>query len=235
MKTRWMSLTVAAACASLATPAHSGRPLQTEDAGVLDSGACEVEGFSARATAPGSAVRENSLQLGCGVGTRTQLAVAIAQARAAGASARAVEVNGKTGLWQGVAASDGEAPALTLAYALGWTRQSGDAWRHAATDLNLAYSRALGGELMLHANLGHARDELARSRSTTWGLAIEHAGFGVWAPMAELFGDDRDAAWWNLGLRVTAVAEKLFVDASYGRQFASGRPTLWSVGFKLAF
>jgi hypothetical protein len=235
MKTRWMCLTVAAACASLAAPAHAGRPLQTEDAGVLESGACEVEGFSARATAAGATAREHSLQFGCGVGARTQLAIAIARGTDASASSRAVEVNGKTAVWQGVAASDGEAPALTLAYALAWVRQSGDASRHAATDLNLAYSRALGGELMLHANLGHARDELARSRSTPWGLAIEHAGFGAWAPMAELFGDDRDAAWWSLGLRVTAMPEKLFVDASYGRQFASGRPTLWSVGFKLAF
>jgi hypothetical protein len=31
------------------------------------------------------------------------------------------------------------------------------------------------------------------------------------------------------------LPDSLFIDASYGRQMASGKPTLWSVGFKLAF
>mgnify|MGYP006335608167 CR=1 FL=1 len=215
--------------------AHAGRPLQTEDAGVLDRADCEVEGFTARTSAFGVSVRENALQLGCGVGASTQMAVAVARAKEEGVSARALELNGKTGLWQGAAAKDGEPPALALAYAFGWARVSGDKTRHAATELNLAYSRPLGADLTMHANLGHARDEIAKTRATTWGLAFEHAGVGAVAPMAELFGDDRDAPWWNLGLRVTALPEKLFIDASYGRQMTSGRPTLWSAGFKAAF
>jgi hypothetical protein len=227
---------IAALLASvLPQAAHAGRPLQTEDAGVLDRAACEVEGFTARASAFGTALRENSLQLGCGVGASTQVAAAVARAKAEGASARGFELNGKTRLWQGAAAKDSEPPALTLAYAIGWARASGDKTRHAATALNLAYSRPLGDEWTTHANLGHARDEIAKSRATTWGLALEHAGFGAVAPMAELFGDDRDAPWWNLGLRVTALPEKVFIDASYGRQIVSGKPTLWSVGFKVAF
>jgi hypothetical protein len=227
---------VAALLGSLLPPAaHAGRPLQTEDAGVLERAACEVEGFTARASAFGASVRETSLQLGCGVGASTQLAVAVAHAKEEGISARGFELNGKTALWQGAAAKDDEAAALTLAYALGWSRVSGDTWRHAATDLNLAYSHPLGAELTAHANLGHARDEITKTRATTWGLALEHAGFGAVAPMAEFFGDDHGAPWWNLGLRVTALPERLFIDASYGRQIASGRPTLWSVGFKAAF
>jgi hypothetical protein len=220
---------------ALPQAAHAGRPLQTEDAGVLDRAACEIEGFTARASAFGTALRENSLQLGCGVGASTQLAAAVARAKEDGASARGFELNGKTRLWQGAAAKDDTPAALTLAYALGWSRQSGDKTRHAATELNLAYSHPLDAEWTAHANLGHARDEIAKAGVTTWGLALEHAGFGAWAPMAELFGDDRDAPWWNLGLRVTALPEKFFIDASYGRQITSGKPTLWSVGFKLAF
>jgi hypothetical protein len=230
-----LALITALAAGLLPQAAHAGRPLQTEDAGVLDRADCEVEGFTARASAFGASVRENALQLGCGVGASTQLAVTVAHAKEAGISARGFELNGKTRLWQGAAAKDGEPPELALAYALGWGRVSGDKTRHAATDLNLAYSRPLDAALTAHANLGHARDELANSRATTWGLALEHAGFGAVAPMAEFFGDDRDAPWWNLGLRVTAMPDRLFIDASYGRQITSGKPTLWSVGFKAAF
>lgn len=97
------------------------------------------------------------------------------------------------------------------------------------------YSRPLPAELTLHANLGHARDEIGKQRSTTWGLALEHAGFGPVAPMAEFFGDDREPAWWNLGLRWTAVPERVFVDFSYGRQMSSAQPRMLTAGFKIAF
>lgn len=236
MKPNAQTLTLLAALlASLALPAQAGRPLQTEDAGVLDRGACEIEGATARLTVDGASARDSSLQLGCGVGASTQLALAVSHASADGSSARGIELNGKTELWKGRPVKADQAAALTLAYAVASAKVTGDSWRHAATDLNLVYSRPLAGELTLHANLGHSRDEIAKTRSTTWALALEHAGFGAWAPMAEVFGDDRDAAWWNLGLRFTAVPDKLFIDTSYGRQMTGGTPTLWTLGFKVAF
>jgi hypothetical protein len=236
MKLNAPTLTLLAALlGSLAAPAQAGRPLQTDDAGVLDRGACEVEGATGSLKVGGISARDSSLQLSCGVGVLTQLALAASHASGDGGSANGIEVNGKTELWRGKPVKDDQAAALTLGYALASVKPAGEGWRHAATDLNLIYSRPLAGELTLHANLGHSRDEIANTGSTTWGLAFEHAGFGAWAPMAEVFGDDRDAAWWNLGLRFTAVADKFFIDASYGRQMTSGAPTLWTVGFKLAF
>jgi len=234
LKTPSLAL-IAALLGSLAPAAQAGRPLQTEDAGVLDSGACEVEGATGSLKVGGASARDSALQLSCGVGAWTQLALAVSRATADGASARGVEVNGKTELWKGKPVKEDQAAALTLAYAVASVNVTGGTWRHAATDLNLVYSRPLAGDLTLHTNLGHSRDEISKTGSTTWGLALEHAGFGAVAPMAEVFGDDREAAWWNLGLRFTAIPEKLFIDASYGRQMTDGAPTLWTVGFKLAF
>lgn len=230
-----IALPLALAAALIAAPAHAGRPLQTEDAGVLERGACEIEGAGARVKASGVTAREQTLQWGCGVGASTQLALALASAKAEGIRASGVEINGKTELWSGTAAKDQAAPALALAYAVASVKVRGDKWRHAATELNLAYSRPVPADLTLHANLGHARDEIGKGRATTWGLALEHAGFGPVAPMAELFGDDREAPWWNLGLRYTAIADKLFFDTSYGRRMAGARPTLITVGFKFAY
>lgn len=221
------------ACAigsALSGPAQAGRPLVTDDAGVLERGGCEVEGARLRAKATGSSETETSVQLTCGIGWSSQLAANATSLNADGSRSRGASLLGKTALWQ----SEQDA-ALALAWRLGWDRATGESWRHAATDFNLIYSRPLPTDLTLHANLGHAIDRLGDSRSTTWGIALEHAGFGGLAPMAELFGDDRESAWWNLGLRYTAVPERVFIDASYGRQFSDARTRLWTVGFKLAF
>ena len=223
------------ACGLLAGPAHADRPLQTEDASVLDAGGCEIEGFMARSRAPGSTARALSLQGTCGVGASTQLALAMAQEREGGLRVRGLEISAKTAVWASQAETAGDAAGLSLAYAMAWVVRRGDRSRPATYAVNLAYSRAVGTALTLHGALGHACDAQAKCRSTTWGLALEHAGFGAWAPMVEVFGDDRAAAWWNVGLRWNAVPEKLTLDASYGRPMAGGQAAVLALGFKLAF
>jgi hypothetical protein len=230
-----LSATVAASLGS--SHAWAGRPLQTDDAGVLAAADCEVEAVTQRLSAAGQRATESSLQLGCGVGWNSQLAVAGATARTDGVRESGLALGGKTGLWKG-AGRDDEASALALSWQYLSAKLPGGAWRHVGTGADLLLSMPLAAEYTLHANLGHARNELDKQRSTTWGLAIERAGFGAdsrWAPMAEVFGDDREAPWVNLGLRFTAVAEKVFLDFSYGRQCSRERPTLLTVGFKAAF
>jgi hypothetical protein len=219
--------------AAIAIGAQAGRPLQTEDAGVLERGQCELEGAAERLRdADGARARGTSLQFGCGIGLSTQVALNASRAKADGERTRGLAIVGKTGLWTG----PGDEPAqLTLAWGANWIKPDGERRRHESLDLNLVYSRPLPAELTLHANLGHTRDRIVRQRTTSWGLAIEHAGFGSLAPMAEVFGDDREAPWWNLGLRWTAVLDHVYFDMSYGRQVASGRPRLVTVGFKFAY
>jgi len=228
----------AASCLLVAAPsALAGRPLQTEDAGVLEPRSCEVEGATLRTRAAGVTARDSTLALACGFGLSSQAGIAISRSQASGERARAAELFGKTRLRQG---QGDETPALTLAWALGMSRTDGAAegWQQANRELNLVYS-APAGPGSVHLNLGHARDQASRLRSTTWGAAYEHEGVdagGVkWQPMAELFGDDREGAWWNLALRATVVPDRVFVDLSYGRQFTRERATLVTAGLKFTF
>lgn len=223
-------LLAASALVACATSALAERPLQSEEADVLDRSECEFEGVAAHASVSGASGSERALQLGCGIGHGTQLALGLARASAGGAHADGLALGGKTRLWQG-----SEDAGLALAYSLAWGRADGGSWEHAETALNLAYTRATSKALTWHANLGHARDEIGGAAATTWSLALEHAGFGAFAPMAEVFGDDREGPWWNLGLRWTLADEKVYLDASYGRQMASGRARLVTLGFKFAF
>lgn len=221
-----------ALCAAALLPAHAGRPLQAEDAGILERGGCEVEGAWQRLNEPGAPrASGSSLQLACGVGASSQIALAFARVRSNGVATQGLRLGGKSELWTG---HGDDGAAFTVAWGLTTEKVSGSHWEHAATDLNAVLSVPITGAT-LHANLGHARDEIAKSRRTTWALAYEHAGFDAWSPMGELFGDDRGAPWWNLGLRFSARPERVFFDLSYGRQIAPGRPSLLTAGFKFTF
>jgi hypothetical protein len=229
------SATLSAAIACLLTwavPAQAGRPLQTEDAGILDKGTCEVEGATARLREAGlGTARETSLQLACGVGADSQIALAASRASFAGVSEPGLRLGGKTEVWKG---KGDDAPALAIAWGIASVKPAGSGWKTGTVDAVAVASMPLAG-MTLHLNIGHERDVIGRTSATPWGIAIEHPGFGAWAPMAEIFGDDRDPAWWNLGLRYTLAKDQAFVDLSWGRQMSSARPTLLTAGFKFVF
>ena len=97
-----LGLVVGLVCGSAA---QAGRPLQTDDAGVLDRGACEMEAFAARVSI--AATRKRQVQMGCGLGLSTQLALATGSQRAEGERTQTVSLAGKTELLQGPAAAAG--------------------------------------------------------------------------------------------------------------------------------
>ena len=113
-----------------ASAAQAARPLQTDDAGVLDRGDCEVEGATQRFSAAGAAERTAALQFGCGVGAATQLALAVTRSRAAGVSGSGVVLSGKTAIGSAE-------PALALAWSVSAAGDAGAAWRHTGTALAL--------------------------------------------------------------------------------------------------
>lgn len=218
----------------LALPAQAGRPLQTEDAGVLDRGACEVETVVERVRVDGGTGRERSLAAQCGIGLDSQLGVAGGWWRAGGERGRSAGIGGKTLVWAG--AGEG-APAFALAWGVGADRIDGQ-WRRSGHFLNAVASIGAGPGT-LHANLGLAREREPRRSLTTWNLAWEHEGHALGtltlAPMAEVFGDDRGDLWWNLAARLTVVPDRVFLDASYGRQTKAEKARLMTAGLKLVF
>ena len=209
--------------------AQAARPLVTDDTGVLDRGSCELETVLSRAKAGGVTVGGNSLQMGCGVGARTQVALAVDRAKEDGLRVRGTTLAGKVSLVPGEDASWSASGSIT------WVALPGKGNQHAATAVNLLHTRAMGNQFSLHANLGHARDALSRRGSTTWGVAMEHAGWGPVAVMGELIGDDLSAPAWNIGLRWSAWPDTLTLDIAYGQKMVGGRPKSLSIGVKLSF
>jgi hypothetical protein len=208
--------------------AHAGRPLQADDAPTMAPRACEVEGASSHWRSGGETQRQSYLQLGCGIGGGTELALQAFRPRELG-------VNGKTQVFS-TPWGEGDAQ-LSLAWSLNHRRVE-TAWRRSAAGLILVASAPLSRDWVMHANLGHARDELQRRRSTTWALAAEHNGLGEagrWQPMVEVFGDDHGRPWANAALRVALLPDRVFIDASLGRQLGGAKARLGTAGFRLAF
>ena len=229
-----MTITLKLCALALALPAlcaHAGRPLATEDAGVLERGDCEWESFTARTHERSSAsLRTLSTQVGCGVGASSQLALAVARESGGASHTNALTLGGKTGLIEGK--DDGA--GVTLAWSLAAGKQTGAALRHEHTALNLVVSKALAKKLTVHANLGLAHSKSAKQSAVTWNLAAEYAlGNGV-DVMGEFYGEQHSKPWLGAGLR-WAVTEKFNLDASYALQSGAARAKLFTLGAKLAF
>ncbi|MBE0547216.1 MAG: hypothetical protein IH627_06030 [Rubrivivax sp.] len=228
IRTSLVAMAVAAA-----VDADAGRPLVTEDAGVLAAGECEVESYASRFKSRGEPkVSGGSLQFGCGVGLGTQVALAATAERSAGLTDRGVALVGKTAL---NAPQDGAA-AYALAWGLVATRARGASYKHEDSFINGALTWPLNDALKLHANLGWSRSQSARQSSTGWALAVEHETTSAWSLLAETFASDRDRSpWVQLAARWTVVPERLFLDGSWGLQTSGQRPRQITLGLKAAF
>src|SRR5574343_1339828 len=217
----------------MAGPALAGRPLATEDAGVLGAGECEVESYLGRARERGApSATQQSVQLGCGTPVDTQVALQLQRARQSGAAASAWNVVGKTSVVDG----GDDDPSFALAWSFGQVRETGR-WRWDPQTVNAVASWPLAPRLTLHGNLGWSHSSQARQSRTTWCVALEHASSDTLDVMAETFGDDRlrGGPWWQLGLRWAAIPERLWLDTSLGWHFGDGRERAATVGLRLAF
>jgi hypothetical protein len=213
------------------TAAHAGRPLATEDAGVLGRSECESESFAARTSVEGSdSASTQSTQLACGLGFGSQAQLAFARQTAADARAQALTLGGKTQL---VDRPD-DAWGLTLAWNVVALRPSGGAFTHDSSSLNFAFTTRLRPSLTGHANVGGTRSQNPKQWAATWNLALEYdLGRGV-DLLAETYGREREKPWAGAALRY-AIAERVFVDASFSRQAGPAKARLVTVGARLGF
>jgi hypothetical protein len=216
--------------AFLSGAAEAGRPLQTEDAGVLDRGDCELELVAARERGEHPTVDSGRGQLGCGIGLRSQVALALGRAQGDGERADLAGLVGKSALLPLTEESTG----VALAWAVGFARPRGGDFDRESYEVRAVVTHPIGAWL-LHGNVGWSRSEVERLDRTVWGAAVERTGLGPVDAMFEFFGERGERAWANAGLRWNAVPGKVFVDGSYGRQMQGDGESLVTLGLKLAF
>lgn len=212
-------------------PAMAGRPLVTEDAGVLEARDCEWESAAVWISRRGQPrISEQATQLGCGIGLDTQIALAAGRSRSDGAAARSLSLVGKTGLSRG----GEQGIALTLAWGVAGSQAAGARLRHELSFLNLAASQPLPQGFTGHANLGLSHSPSERSSRANWNLALEWAQRPGLEWMGEVYGVEHDKPWLGLGWR-WSPGQDWSLNASWATQHPSARTRLFSLGFKLSF
>lgn len=216
----------------LAPAAHAGRPLVTEDAGVLAARDCEWENAALSTHQAGTPrVTELLTQIGCGFGLDNQAALAVGRARSSGTSEHSLALLGKTGLVQ---AGEQGGTAWTLAWGLEGYRPAGNGLRHDLSFLNLVASRSLGAAWTGHANAGLTHSRIAGQTTANWNLALEWAQREGLEWMGEFYGAERSKPWLGLGVRWSPSRDWSF-NASLARQSETPQVRLLSLGFKLSF
>lgn len=233
---RWHAGCVALALWAGATfTAQAGRPLTTEDAGVLEAGECELEVYAGHERQrPEGRARGASVQGSCGVGHGVQAALAAERVRVRGSEDAGRDEGGLLSFKARLLGEDDDDPALALVGGLHWGRHDHEAFRRDSLALGLAGTLPLPQGFTAHANLGHYHDHAERQRSTFWALALEKALTDTVDLGAELYGDDRGRPWRGLGLR-WAATPSLTVGTSYAVQAGAGRARLVTVGVTLGF
>jgi hypothetical protein len=225
-------LLLAAAGLAAAAPAGAGRPFATEDAGVLGRGECELESAVTRASARGEP-RETaaSAQFGCGLGAAWQLGLGASRTRSAGERSDGVSLAGKAGMH-----NVGEAaPALTLAWGLGWSRAGGATGFDGGFAMLVA-SQSVADGWTLHGNLGAVREHAERKTRGAWAVLVERIVAEGLDLGVEAYGLSGDRPWLGLGVRWTPGTGWQF-DASLARRRGgtSHAASAASLGLKFSF
>lgn len=225
MPARFFSCLGLAALGVANTPSHAARPMETDDARIVDAKACQVESW----------VRSNRGSTeywalpACNFTGNLELTLGGGRTHAHGHSQTTDQVlQGKTVL----------RPLQTNGWGLGLAAgtvghpqaAAGRDWyAYAPVSFSLRDDAAL-----VHANIGWLRDGSARRERLTWGLGTEvQLAANTWL-IAETFGQNQGRPWHQLGLRHWLVADRVQLDATYGSRNGTGTRERWfSIGLRL--
>ena len=218
---------------SVTAAAHAARPLVSEDAGVLDTGECEIESYLERSRPSGEPDYYGGvLQPGCGFGFRTQLS-AIAARSGGSPSTHQVGFVGKTMIFPHSESSAG----FAIGYSFEWSTARGQSLRSDSGLVIAVLTMPLAQQWFAHANAGWQRIQEPRKNTLFWALAIEResvAGTKL-DLMAETYRDGGQSPWLAVGTRYTVIEQRLSINASFAARSKHDTETLATLGARLGF
>jgi hypothetical protein len=217
----------------LTSPAHAGRPMITDDAGIVERGDLQVEAWSEWARGARAA------WINVGVNPFGSTEFSIGAAHADGDAGRGTPVAWQ--IKQLLRPFDDETAGFALALRGEYDPRvhgGGSGLPGAQALLALATWPLAGERLLLDLNLGALRDRAGdngayRTRAT-WAVALDAELLPATRVSMEGFGVGSDRARWQAGLR-HQLLDSLQIDFAFGAQAGSWSATrLFSVGLVFA-
>lgn len=209
--------------------AEAARPMITDDARLVDAGACQVESWM-RFNRGG---RELWALPGCNLSGNLEVTVGGGRTRD-DAEGRATDtvLQAKT-LFKPL-----ETNGWGAGLVVGSVRNSiihananliGDVYAYVPVSFSWRDDR-----FVLHTNLGTLHDKAAQRYRMTWGVGTEtQLGAATWL-VAETFGQNSGRPYWQVGVRHWLVRDRVQVDATVGDRWGGDARQRWvSVGLRL--
>lgn len=210
---------LACALALIGSTSHAARPMETEEASLLDINACQLEIWLQR----NRTSTEYWAQPSCNIAGYADLVVGAARVRNTGDANHSISVVQAKFLFRAV--DDRQS---------GWGLLLG-AERSRALHRNsignpfasvIATFPLRGEAVLLHANAGwmRERDDLEQTSRdrTTWALALDSQVAGSTRLSVETFGQNRERPQVQLGLRHEMVPGRVQLDGSVGTRIGRG-------------
>ncbi|MFJ9534693.1 hypothetical protein [Herbaspirillum sp. NPDC101396] len=200
-------------CAAASSSAHAGRPMATDDAAVLDEGACQLETW----TEHSSALNTSWLNPSCNPFGSTEFALGAAHQQ----DRRDSSANTALMSWQVkhlLRTYDDQQTGFAIATGGQHARASGD---NETFIKGIATLPLQGENLLAHLNAGgiRQRDQRGGNYRGTWGMALDAEVSAGTRVSIETFGVTSTGTNWQLGLRRELIPGRLQLDASIGSPF----------------
>lgn len=206
----------------LSIPAWAARPFVTDDARLTTAGSCQLESWTR--TYPGS--REWWALPACNPGGNFEVTLGAGLAKNAGQSltqdyvlqAKTLFCQLESNSWGwGLAVGTVRHPKINPGPNL-----LGNTYSY--LPVSVAFN---DDQIVLHGNLGWLHDRATRQDSLTWGAGGEFRLAPSFMAIAEIFGDNRNQPYWQVGGRLGLVPGLVQIDATLGQQLAGVTAGRW--------
>jgi hypothetical protein len=211
---RGLAVSAVAAVAFWQMPAQAARPMNTDDARIVDAKACQLETWAKRH----SSSLELWAQPACNFTGNLELTVGGALTRADGHSRTSGQMmQGKT-LFKTM-----EPNGWGIGLAMGVSRDpeagSGHDWYgYVPTSFSWADDR-----MVIHTNVGWVRQQGTRRTHATWGIGVEAQVLSRTWLIAESFAQaGQGRPFYQVGVRHWLVPNRVQIDATIGNRFGGG-------------
>jgi hypothetical protein len=92
----------------------------------------------------------------------------------------------------------------------------------------------LDDKFVMHWNAGWLRDRAKRQDKLTWGMGSEFQLNERWMGIAEIYGDNQTAPYWQTGFRYAILPNLWQIDTTVGQQVNGPKNAHWlSIGIRL--
>ena len=215
-----------ASLAVLATTAHAARPMNTDDARIVDAKSCQLESWVKHPKGH----TEFWAQPACNFTGNLELTTGGSLTREDGSTRGSAQMlQGKT-LFKTLE-TNGWGWGLALGMARDPRRDAGgghDMYAYVPASFSM-----LNDKVVLHTNVGWLREQGTRSNHLTWGLGSETQLLERTWLIAETYGQGSGKPLIQVGVRHWLVPDRVQIDATYGNRIGEGSQRWISLGLRL--